>query len=419
MVDYSKMPQQQILCIDMKSFYASCSAVMEGLDPLDCYLVVVGDKEREGSIVLAASPRMKKEYGIKTGTRKFDIPDDPRITVVEPKMATYVRISMEIIRVFNRYVPKEAIHAYSVDESFLKVDGAAKLWGDAVTIAEKIREDIRREFQLPCAVGIGPNMLMAKLCLDLEAKKHGVAEWKYEDIPAKLWPLSPLRDMWGIGRRLEKTLNGMGIFTVGQLAHYDLQKLEKKFGIMGNQLYYHAWGIDLSEMGAPIMEGQVSFGKGQVLMRDYKEEEEIKHVILEICEEVAKRARTHRKAGRTISFGVSYSQDEFGGGFYRSRTIEQPTNVTMEIYRVCLELFHEHYEGKTVRKITLSLSKLSDDVSFQFNLFDLNGWKKHELGYTVDKIRNRFGSDALLRAVSYTAAGTARQRAKLVGGHKK
>jgi len=418
MMDYSKMPQQQILCVDMKSFYASCSAVMEGLDPLECYLAVVGDKEREGSIVLAASPRMKKEFGIKTGARKFDIPDDPRIKVVEPRMATYVRISMEIIRVFNRYVPKEAIHAYSVDESFLKVDGAANLWGNAVTIAEKVREDIKREFQLPCAVGIGPNMLMAKLCLDLEAKKQGVAQWTYEDIPEKLWPLSPLRDMWGIGRRLEKTLNGMGIFTVGQLAHYDLDKLEKKFGIMGNQLYHHAWGIDLSEIGAPIMEGQVSFGKGQVLMRDYKEVEEIKYVILEMCEEVAKRARTHRKAGRTISFGVSYSQDEFGGGFYRSRTIEHPTNVTMEIYRVCLELFHEHYQGKTVRKITMALSNIVDDVDFQLNLFDLDGWKKHKLGYTVDKIRNRFGSDALLRAVSYTAAGTARQRAKLVGGHK-
>ncbi|WP_394232862.1 UV damage repair protein UvrX [Niallia oryzisoli] len=418
MMDYSKMPQQQILCVDMKSFYASCSAVMEGLDPLECYLAVVGDKEREGSIVLAASPRMKKEFGIKTGARKFDIPDDPRIKVVEPRMATYVRISMEIIRVFNRYVPKEAIHAYSVDESFLKVDGAANLWGNAVTIAEKVREDIKREFQLPCAVGIGPNMLMAKLCLDLEAKKQGVAQWTYEDIPEKLWPLSPLRDMWGIGRRLEKTLNGMGIFTVGQLAHYDLDKLEKKFGIMGNQLYHHAWGIDLSEIGAPIMEGQVSFGKGQVLMRDYKEVEEIKYVILEMCEEVAKRARTHRKAGRTISFGVSYSQDEFGGGFYRSRTIEHPTNVTMEIYRVCLELFHEHYQGKTVRKITMALSNIVDDVDFQLNLFDLDGWKKHKLGYTVDKIRNRFGSDALLRAVSYTAAGTARQRARLVGGHK-
>lgn len=413
------MPQQQILCVDMKSFYASCSAVMEGLDPLECYLVVVGDKEREGSIVLAASPKMKKEFGIKTGTRKFDIPNDPRIMVVEPKMATYVRISMEIIRVFNRYVPKEAIHAYSIDESFLKVDGADKLWGDARTIAKKIRDDIEREFQLPCSVGIGPNMLMAKLCLDLEAKSLGISQWTYEDIPEKLWPISPLRDMWGIGRRMEKTLNGMGIFTVGQLAHYDLEKLEKKFGIMGNQLYHHAWGIDLSEMGAPIMDGQISFGKGQVLLRDYKEEEEIKHVILEMCEEVAKRARNHRKAGRTISFGLSYSQDEIGGGFYRSRTIETPTNVTMDLYRICLELFHENYQGKTVRKISMALSNIVEDIDYQLNLFDLDGWKKHQLGYTVDQIRNRFGSDALLRAVSYTPAGTARQRAKLVGGHKK
>ena len=419
MMDYSKMPQQQILCIDMKSFYASCSAVIEGLDPLDCYLVVVGDTEREGSIVLAASPRMKKEFGIKTGARKFEIPDDPRIHVVEPKMGTYVRISMEILRVFNRYVPKEAIHAYSVDESFLKVDGAAKLWGDATCIAEKIKDDLEREFQLPCAVGIGPNMLMAKICLDLDAKKQGISVWTYEDIPKKLWPISPLRDMWGIGRRMEKNLNGMGIFTVGQLAHYDLKKLEKKFGVMGNQLYHHAWGIDLSEMGAPIMDGQISFGKGQVLMRDYKEVEEIKHVILEMCEEVARRTRTHHKAGRTISFGVSYSQDEWGGGFYRSKTIEHPTNVTIDLYRVCLEIFHKHYEGKTVRKISMSFSNIVDDADFQLNLFDPNGWKKHELGYTVDKIRNRYGSDALLRAVSYTSAGTARHRAKLIGGHKR
>ncbi len=413
------MPQQQILCIDMKSFYASCSAVMEGLDPLDCYLVVVGDKEREGSIVLAASLRMKKEFGIKTGMRKFDIPDDPRIHVVEPKMAIYIRISMEIIRVFNRYVPKEAIHVYSVDESFLKVDGVAKLWGGAILIAKKIQDDLEREFQLPCAVGIGPNMLMAKLCLDLDAKKRGISVWTYEDIPTKLWPISPLRNMWGIGRRMEKNLNGMGIFRVGQLAQYDLKKLEKKFGIMGNQLYYHAWGIDLSEMGAPIMDGQISFGKGQVLMRDYREVEEIKYVILEMCEEVARRARTHHKAGRTISFGVSYSQEERGGGFYRSKTIEHPTSVTMDLYRVCLEIFHEHYEGKTVRKISMSLSNIVDDADFQLDLFDLNGWKKHELGYTVDKIRNRFGADALLRAVSYTSAGTARHRAKLVGGHKR
>jgi DNA polymerase V len=418
MIDYNEMPRQQILCIDMKSFYASCAAVMEGLDPLESYIAVVGDKKRQGSIVLAASPRMKKEFGIKTGSRMFEIPEDPRIHLLEPKMATYLRISTEITRVFHRYVPKEAIHTYSVDESFVKVDGATDIWGDAPTIARKMKNDIEREFQLPCAIGIGPNMLLSKLCLDLEAKKKGIAEWTYKDVQNKLWPISPLREMWGIGRRVEKTLNGMGIFNVGQLARYDLQKLEKKFGIMGNQLYHHAWGIDLSEIGAPIMAGQISFGKSQILMRDYKEEEEIKHVILEMCEEVARRARTHRKAGRTISFGVGYSQDEFGGGFYRSRTIGQPTNVTMDIYRICLELFHEHYTGKTVRQISMAIGNLVEDNQLQLNLFDFKADKRRELGYVVDSIRRRYGSGSLLRAVSYTAAGTAKHRSKLVGGHK-
>lgn len=418
MVNYSEMPQKKILCVDMKSFYASCSAVMLGLDPLECYLAVVGGKERQGSVVLAASPKLKKEFGIKTGSRLFEIPEDPRIHIVDPKMATYLRVSLEITRVFHRYVPKEAIHTYSVDESFIQVDGAIKLWGDAHTIAQKIRDDIEREFQLPCAVGIGPNMLLSKLCLDLEAKKHGIAEWTYEDVPKKLWSISPLREMWGIGRKVEKTLNSMGIFTVGQLARYDLEKLEKKFGVMGNQLYYHAWGVDLSEMGAPIMQGQISFGKSQILLRDYTDKEEIKHVMLEMCEEVARRARNHRKAGRTISFGLGYSKDEFGGGFYRSRSIDQPTNITMEIYKVCLELLEEHYDGKTVRQIMISLGNIVEDKEYQLNLFDLNGWKKRELGYVVDRIRGRYGPGALLRAVSYTNAGTARERAKLVGGHK-
>ncbi len=417
-MDYSVLPHQHILCVDMKSFYASCSAVMQGLDPLNCYLAVVGDKNRQGSIVLAASPLMKSEFGVKTGTRMFEIPKDERIILEEPKMATYLRISTEITRLFHRYVPKEDIHTYSVDESFLRVDGVLSMWGSAEKIAAKIRSDIEREFQLPCAIGIGPNMLLAKLCLDLEAKKKGIATWTYEDVKTKLWPISPLSKMWGIGRRVEKTLNSMGIFTVAHLANYNLKLLEKKFGIMGNQLYHHAWGIDLSEIGAPMMEGQISFSKSQILLRDYKEEQEIKQVILEMCEEVARRARTHRKAGKTVSLGIGYSKDEWGGGFLRSRSVEVPTNITMDLYHVCMQLFQENYEGKTVRKITLALSNIEDDNCMQLTLFEPNQWKKRELGYAVDRIRGRFGSKSLLRAVSYTNAGTAVYRSKLVGGHK-
>ena len=417
-IDYSKLPSAHILCVDMKSFYASCSAVMLGLDPLDCYLAVVGDLKQQGSVVLAASPRLKKDFGIKTGSRLFEIPYDPRIHIVEAKMATYLRVSTELTRLFHRYVPLEAIHTYSVDESFIRVDGVERLWGDVYTVAEKIKRDIEREFQLTCAIGIGPNMLMAKLCLDLEAKQTGIAEWTYDDIPQKLWPVTPLRKMWGIGKRLERRLNNMGIFSVKQLAHTNVDLLRKKFGVMGKQLYYHAWGVDLSEIGTPIMDEQLSFGKSQVLLRDYTKREEIKYVLLEICEEVARRARAHGKAGRTISLGISYSDAEYGGGFYRSHTIAEPTNVTMKIYQVCLQLFEAHDTGKAVRQISITLANLVDDSMLQLSLFEPNRFKERALGYAVDRIRDRHGPNALLRAVSYTDAGTARKRATLVGGHK-
>jgi DNA polymerase V len=417
-MDYSQFPYERILCVDMKSFYASCSAVMLGLDPLTCYLAVVGDTERSGSIVLAASPKMKEEFGIKTGSRLFEVPKDPRIQVVNPKMATYVRISTEITKLFHRYVPKEAIHTYSIDESFLKVDGVENLWGDAVTIAQKIRSDIQTELGLPCAIGIGPNMLLSKLCLDLEAKKKGIAEWTFDDVETKLWPLSPLSKMWGIGSRVERTLNRMGIFSVGQLANYPLELLEKKFGVMGNQLYYHAHGVDLSDIGAPIMEGQISFGKSQILLRDYPDPTEVKYVILEICEEVGRRARQHGKAGRTVSLGIGYSKDEFGGGFHRSRTVDDPTNITLDLYNVCLKLFEEHYQGKTVRKISVTLSNIVEDNELQLSLFSSTKPKQRALGYTMDAIRAKYGYASILRAVSYTDAGTARHRSKLVGGHK-
>lgn len=402
----------------MKSFFASCSAVELDLDPLTCYLVVVGDKERSGSVVLAASPMMKQKFGIRTGNRLFEVPRDPRVHVVNASMSMYLQRSMEITKLLNQFVPEECIHPYSIDESFIQLDGTERLWGSAEETAEKIRRELFNSFRLPSAVGIGPNMLLAKLCLDLEAKKDGVATWDYADIKLKLWPISPLSKMWGIGGRLERTLNRMGIFSVGQLAQYDRHALEEKFGVMGTQLYYHAWGIDFSDIGAPNMERQVSYGKGQILLRDYRDIKEIKHVILEMCEEVARRARQDKKAGRTISLGVGYSHTDVRGGFHRSKSIARPTNITMDIYHICLELLDKHYGGQTVRQLSVTLSNICDDNVYQLSLFEQNFEKRRALGYAMDHIREKYGAAALLRAVSYTKAGTARDRSKLVGGHK-
>ncbi|ARW07041.1 DNA polymerase thumb domain-containing protein [Bacillus atrophaeus] len=415
MIGYSQFPRKNILCIDMKSFYASVSAVTMGLNPMTCYLAVVGNTDRQGSVVLAASPTLKKDFGIKTGSRLFEIPDDPRIHVVNPQMKLFIRVSSEITKLFYRFVPEKCVHTYSIDESFL--DAGKE---NPEEMAKAIQSSMWREFGLMCTVGIGDNILLSKLALDLGSKKtkSGIARWRYEDVPNKLWKVHPLSKMWGIGGRMERNLNRMGISTVGQLAKFPLELLEKKFGIMGNQLFYHAHGIDLSEIGAPLMQGQISYGKSQILLLDYTKKEDIKAVLLEICEEVARRARTHNKVGRTISLGIGYSKDEFGGGFHRTKTIDLLINITMDIYRYCLMLLDKFYTGKTVRSISVTLSNIEEDVNQQLSLFEKDSEKRRKLGFVMDGIRSKYGSKAILRAVSYTPAGTALYRAGLTGGHK-
>ncbi|MFG3613373.1 Y-family DNA polymerase [Rummeliibacillus stabekisii] len=404
-----------------KCFYASCMATLAHLDVMKEAIAVVGNLKQKGSVILAASPLMKSKFSIKTGSRLYEIPIHPSIHLFEPQMDYFIRISVEITKLLTSYVPKEAIHVYSIDECFVDLTGTEKLWGNPEGTARTIQDEIFRQFEIPNTVGMGPNMLLAKIALDLEAKKTkvGFAKWNYEDVKEKLWPLSPLSEMWGIGRQTERSLNHMGIFSVGDLANANLKQLESRFGIMGNQLYYHAWGIDLSKVGeAPLIEGQVSYGKGQMLMRDYNTTKEVLAVLLEQCEDVARRAREAFQIGRTITLGIAYSKNSYGGGFQRSKTIDEGTNDTMVIYEVCKQLFNEYHNDRPVRHISVSLTKLESEQSMQLDLFDTNKFKRRMLGDTMDRIRSRFGSGAVLRAVSYTEAGTAIKRSQLIGGHK-
>ncbi len=416
---YEDAPQRSMMCIDMMSFYASCIALIENLDVEKVPIAVIGNFQQKGSVVLAASPPMKKRFKIKTGSRYFEIPPHPDIRIFEPRMEFFVTMSMEITRLLNEFVPKEALHVYSVDECFVDLTGTENLWGPPEGTAQYIQSRIYDQFQIPSSVGMGPNMLMAKLALDLEGKKKRFAKWTYDDVPQKLWPIQPLSKMWGIGRKTEKSLHSMGIFSVGDLAHADLNALEKRFGVMGNQLYYHAWGIDHSKMGAPIIQGQVSYGKGQMLMRDYRSQKEISIVLLEMCEDVARRAREAKKVGRTISLGLGYSKDAFGGGFHRAQTIEEPTNDTMKIYNVCKVLLKQFYDERPARQITVTLSNVENEYAIQLDLFDDQRLKKRQLSTAMDAIRSKYGATSLLRAVSYTEAGTAIGRKGLLGGHKK
>ncbi|MDD1505493.1 UV damage repair protein UvrX [Lysinibacillus sp. CNPSo 3705] len=417
-MNYESMPNRPIMCIDMKCFYASIVAMLHGLDVLKTPVAVVANFNQPGSVVLAASPLMKEKFNIKTGSRRYEIPKHPDIRLFEPKMSFFIQMSMTITKLISNYVPVDAIHVYSVDESFVDLTGTEKLWGSPEETAKEIQRAILDQFNIPSAVGMGPNMLIAKLALDLEAKKTGFAKWTYEDIPKKLWPVRPLSEMWGIGKRMEANLNAMGIQTVGGLANTDLKELEKRFGVMGSQLYYHAWGIDLSKLGEPLItNGTLSFGKGQMLMRDYHTRKEISVVLLEMCEDVMKRTRDAGFVGRTISLGLSYSRNAMTKGFHRSKTIAVPTSETLVMYKTCLELLDEHFAGEPARQLSVRIANLEREHSIQLDLFDERKPQRQVIGPTMDAIRNRFGATSILRAVSFTKAGTAINRDRLVGGH--
>jgi DNA polymerase V len=399
----------------MRSFYASVEAVKLGLDPMKTMLAVVGDPNRSGSIVLAASPELKRKHGISNVSRFFELPDDPDIHIVPAHMADYLRVSMEITRLINQYVPKEAIHQYSVDEVWVTVNGLQRLFGDRWEIARKIKTDILDSFGITSSIGIGDNKFLAKVVMDLHAKKAGIAECKYEDVEEKLWPF-PVEDIWGIGGRMKRNLNRMGIVTLGQLAGFSLEQLKKRFGVMGEQLYWHAWGIDLSPIyGDFTKTEQKGFGHGISLLRDYTKEE-VSVCILDLCEEVCRRARTANQVGKTIHLGIGYGK-ETGGGFSRSRSVSIPTNVTMDMYEVCMQLFHEFYDGKSnIRRVYVTLDNLFDKGETQLNLFEDRA-KKTDIGYVMDAIRAKHGSTAILRATSYTSAGITLDRSKKIGGH--
>lgn len=415
-MDYSSYPQNDVLCIDMRSFYASVEAVKLGLDPLKTLLAVVGDPSRSGSIVLAASPELKRKHGISNVSRFFELPNDPDIHIVPAHMADYLHVSVEITRLINQYVPKTAIHQYSVDEVWATVNGLERLFGGPWQVAEKIKQDILDNFGITCSIGIGDNKFLAKVVMDLHGKKAGIAECRYKDVEEKLWPF-PIEAIWGIGSRMKRNLNRMGIVTLGQLARFRLDLLKKRFGVMGEQLYWHAWGIDLSPVyGNFTKTEQKGYGHGIALLRDYTKDE-VAVCILDLCEEVCRRARTANKTGKTIHLGVSYSK-ETGGGFSRSRSVSHPTNVTMDIYRICMQLFRQFYDRKSnIRHVDVTLDNLFEKGDVQLDLFEDQS-KKNDIGYVMDAIRDKYGSTAILRATSYTNAGVTLDRSTKIGGHK-
>lgn len=412
--------ERNFLCIDLKSFFASCECVSRNLDPFTTPLVVANKSQGNGAITLAVTPYLK-EKGIQGRTRLYEIPKNIKYTIVNPRMQLYLDKSKEVVSIYLDYVAKEDLHIYSIDECFLDITDYLHFYKKTdVELALDILNKIKEKTGLTATCGIGSNMLLAKVSMDIEAKhnKNCIAKWTKEDIKTKLWSITPLSKIWGIGPRLEKRLNTLGIFSIRDLALYDRNKLHDKFGIMGLELWNHANGIDTSRIcDFTNSKKEKSFSHSQVLFKDYYAEN-TKLIIEEMIEVLATRLRASNYETSCIGLGIQYSKT-IQDGFYHHTKIEVPTNDTEIIKNVCFLLFDRYYENLPVRKVSISLSHLEKQLGTQLNLFeDYESMKKKQvINKTIDEVKNKFGKNSILKASNLLEDSTAKERNEKIGGH--
>ena len=413
---------KEIICIDLKSFYASVECSFLNLDPFKTPLVVADKSRGGGSVVLAVTPFLKN-LGVPSRCRIYELPKNINIIFRRPQMKKYMIVAKKIIEIYLNYISEEDLHIYSIDEAFLDLTPYLSLYKkNTKEIAQDILSSIYKKTGIYASCGIGKNMLLSKLALDLEAKNSPdfISCWDYNSVKEKLWKVNSLSKMWGIGPRLEKKLHRLGITNVYDLAHYNKEALKEHFGILGEELYYHANGIDQSKIQDKkyIFSKRKSYGQSQVLFRDYYAPD-IYIIIRETVDELTRKLRSSNYYTQTIRLGISYSKD-FSSGFNRQITLDEPTMSGNEIFKACIKLFQKFYKGFPIRKIYVGLTKLKKLEYKKISIFDYEEKSiedENNIFHKVDEIKRKFGKNFINRSSSMLDSSTIRSRNKMVGGH--
>jgi len=411
------MGERIVMLTDMQSFYASVEKACRP-ETVGKPVVVAGDPKLRHGVVLAACP-VAKRYGVTTAERLGEALNKcPDLIVVRPRMQLYIDVSMQITSILERYT--DAVEPFSIDELFCELTGCLHLQGgNALAAARHIQHEIMEETGVYARVGISSNKIRAKMATDMFAKKvpGGIYTLTDERISSDLWH-QPVGEMFGVGSRMLRHLNRMGIYTIGDLARTPIEKLKQRWGINGEVLWRTANGVDESPVTPGTHDGaQQAIGNGMTLPRDYYDRADIELILLEISEEVCRRCRSRGYMGRVLS--VSCTSAGFETGFSRQKTLPMPTQVTNHVYRAAKELFHSHWDGRPVRQVSIALGGLIRDDTYQIELLDDDRETYRELEKTTDAIKNRFGATSLVRAASVGPAGQAYARATKIGGHFK
>ena len=415
------MSERVIAVIDLKSFYSFVECVDRGLDPFTTPLIVA-DKERgPNTIVMSVTPYLKS-FGIPSVLRVKELPKNKfNYIYATPRMSRYIDKSAQIVSIFMRYFAKEDIHVYSIDESFIDMTSYLKYYNKTpLELVKMVIDTIKDETNLVATAGIGDNFFLAKVALDIYAKKSkdGIATMHKEDVPEKLWPITPLSKIWGIGSRLEKRLNSYSIFTVQDLAFSNRDFIKAKLGVIGEMLIDHANGIDDSDIHEEYVPKETSITVGQTLIRDYSKDE-VPLLLREMVDDLSLRLRNEEKLTSVVSLFVGYSKLQ--GGFARQSTLLAATDESDKLLEAIMEIYNKFIQDIPVRQLSICFGKLTSRKAQQLNIFEdtEKQVKNHNLQLAVDKLHNRYGKDIITRASALLDESTVKMRHGQIGGHRK
>lgn len=412
------------LCIDLKSFYASVECVEWGWDPLTARLVVADPERSEKTICLAVSPALK-QMGVPNRCRVFQIPKEIPYKMAPPRMQLYIDYAAEIYGVYLKYIAKEDIQVYSIDEAFLDVTDYLHLYQmTAVELGRKIMQDILDTTKIPAACGVGTNLYLAKVALDIMAK-HETDRIAYLDearYREKLWKHKPLTDFWRVGRGTVERLSNMGICTMEEIAHARESLLYKAFGIDAELLIDHAWGrepVTIADIKA-YRPKNTSFSSGQVLPRDYEYEEGVL-VVKEMADLLCLDLVDQCLVTSHISLVIGYSNQKCFEPAKGSTTLRSATSSNRRLLSYVEQLYRRIVRpGAYIRRITLTYTGVMAEDYQQFDLFsDPEETEKDvKAQRAAISIKQRYGKNAILKGMNLEESATTIERNGQIGGHK-
>ncbi|MDO5292291.1 MAG: DNA repair protein [bacterium] len=416
--------QRTYLCIDFKSFYASVECMDRNLDPLTTNLVVADPERSEKTICLAISPSMKA-LGIPNRCRVFQIPKHVEYIMAPPRMRRYIEYSADIYSIYLKYISKEDIHVYSIDEAFMDVTDYLPMYQiSAKELGMQIMQDILETTGITATCGIGTNLYLAKIALDITAKHthDGISILDEETYKKTLWEHKPLTDFWRVGAGTVKRLQTIGIRTMKEVAEADEAVLYKIFGIDAELLIDHAWGRETTTI-ADIHSYKAKSNcltSGQVLGTDYTFEQcklIVKEMIDLLCLDLVDKGLVTESITLQIGYANEYGKEPARGTISMNTASSSMKTIMPYVEQLYERIMDRH---TPIRKVNIVFNHVVDEAYQQYDLFcdPVELERERKMQQAMLDIKRKFGKNAILKGMNLEKGAKTIERNHQIGGHK-